>query len=242
GVAQPPQLRDRRSIDEARRVAQGHAGLRDGLEDEVGVGERGRQHRLPGLGSRAEGAGQGLLDNDVLAGLRRRDSDEVMAVGRGAVIDHVHVGRGDERPVVGEHTRDRVAPGEFLGLAARAGADRRELDPGPAERPVVRRVKLRREPRADDPDAQGAHARRVLTQSLTRCRGERTSYGNRWRYFWGNGASAEWRRARSARWSPGSSAKPRVRVLPPWCQNGAWTIRRRRPRSATASDRSRSIP
>src|SRR5438093_322336 len=161
---------------------------------------------------------------------------------RRADIDDVHVGRGRQRVIVREDTRDRVTSSEALGLLPCPGAHRGQLRPGGAERSIIRRVQVGGEPGPDDPDPKGAHAKRTLSQSRIRSRGPRTSHGSRRRYFSAKRASAESRRTRSARSRDGSRAKSRVRVRPPWWWNGAWTTRHRRSPSSTASERSRSWP
>jgi hypothetical protein len=88
-------------VHEVLRIAESHARLRDRLEHQVGVRERGGQHGFPWLGGLAEGAGERLLHDDVLAGPCRGDRDLVVAVRRRADIHDVHVGRFDERPIVG---------------------------------------------------------------------------------------------------------------------------------------------
>jgi len=72
-VEEATELGHRRRVDEVLRVAERDPGLGDGFEHRVGVGERHRQHPFARLGRLAEGAGQRLLDDHVLAGLRRRD-------------------------------------------------------------------------------------------------------------------------------------------------------------------------
>src|SRR5262245_46418893 len=111
-LEQPTKLGDGWCVDEVLRIAEDDTGAGDRFEHGVGVGERGREHLLARLGRLAKGAGQGLLDDYVLAGSRGGDRDLVVAVGRRADVYDVDVGRLDQRPVIGEDPRDRVAPGE----------------------------------------------------------------------------------------------------------------------------------
>ena len=211
GVEQAAELRHRRGVHEVLRIAEGDARPGNRLEHRIGVGQRRRQHRVPGLGRVAERAGQRLLHDDVLAGPGGRDRHLMVNIRGRADVDDVDVRRFDELSVVREDVRDRMTLGEPFGLLPRAGADRRQRGPRAEKRPVVRRVQLGREPGPDDADAQRGHARRPLPVAHGRAAGGRPTEA--WRYFRRTGPRRISKRAigRSAR-----SSANRVRLAPWW--------------------------
>jgi hypothetical protein len=89
---EPPRFLDGWRVHPVLRVAEPHAGGAAGADDLVRRRERALEHRQARGAGAAEEAGEGLLDDDVLARRRRFHRHRGMQMRRHAQVDHVDFG------------------------------------------------------------------------------------------------------------------------------------------------------
>ena len=132
------------------RVAEPHAGGATGADDLVGRGERALEHRHARRPGVAEEAGEGLLDDDVLARARRLHRHRRMQMRRHAEVDHVDFGIVEDGvEITGDGGRRRPRR-RRRGRARGAPRSLREGRPPPRGRAGTLRVEAGDEPRAHD--------------------------------------------------------------------------------------------
>ena len=145
-----PRLLDGGRVHPVLPVAEPHAGGAAGAHDLVRRGERALEHRQARSAGVAEEAGEGLLDDDVLARRRRFHRHRGVQMRRHAQVDHVDLGIVEDGAEV-RHDGGRAGlRGERAGALGAHRGHRAQVDRHPVHVPVALRVEPGDEARPHD--------------------------------------------------------------------------------------------